>query len=193
MRYLILLLISFTLFAGDPPVPPPVVPVLKEYNDAIAKAKALYEATCAKAAEKAVAGMEAKNKEIVKKGDLDSAMAVKGLIEKVKSGELKQEAEKTVGLLGEEVLVTKKGIAAELDGKKWNWNNSGIVTFNLNGTMSPNGNWEFNKGKLIVIMGANHTLTPIFEDGKIVSFDGIVSGSNTAFKVLLVQTPAAKP
>jgi hypothetical protein len=104
MRYFILCLLSLTLFGADPPakpLPAGVDPIVKEYQDAVAKARAAYEATCAKALDKALDKLDSKNKEIIKRGDVDGAIAVKAVIEKVKSGKVRDEAEKASGdLLG---------------------------------------------------------------------------------------------
>jgi len=100
-------------------------------------------------------------------------------------------------LLGEgnlaKTIVTKKGMAAYLNGKWWNWNQTCVLAFKPDGTMdAPNGGtWELNKGKMTVNMGTNNTLTPVIEDGNIVRFDGVY-GNNIQFKVLLAPAPEKK-
>jgi hypothetical protein len=100
MRLFILCLFSLTLFAGDSPpakpLPAGVDPIVNEYKDAVTKARAAYEAVCAKALDKALDKLDSKNKEIIKRGDVDGAIAVKAVMEKVKSGKVREEAEKTV-------------------------------------------------------------------------------------------------
>jgi hypothetical protein len=153
MRFLFLCLLSLTLFAADPPpakpLPVGVDPIVKEYQDSVAKAKAAYEATCAKAQEKALVALDAKNKEIIKKGDVDGAIAVKAVIERVKGGKVRDEAEKEVGLLGEEKVDVAKLIVG-----KWKSADAGKVwTFSKDKTFAisngDSGTWE-GKGDIVV-------------------------------------------
>ena len=107
MRTFILSMFALALFAADPPsdkpLPQSVTPIIKDYTDSIQKAKATYDAACVKAAEKATAALDTKSKELGKKGDLDGAIAVKTVIDKIKNSTLKEDAEKKLAedLLGD--------------------------------------------------------------------------------------------
>lgn len=171
MRYLILLLISATLFAVDPPakpLPAGVDPIVKEYQDAVAKAKAAYELACAKAQEKALDKLEAKNKEIIKKGDVDGAISVKGVIERIRTGKVREEAEKIAetDLLG----VEKVDVIKEMVGSVWQYNrpDGEYIRLNKGGTVNvwwankpfsnknptdDNGTWQKDAQNITIIFG----------------------------------------
>jgi hypothetical protein len=163
VRYIILCLLPLTLFAADlpsaKPLPVGVDPIVKEYQDAVAKARAAYEAACAKAQEKALAALEAKNKEIIKKGDVDGAIAVKGVIEKVKTGKVREEVEREVGLLGvEKKPLTVPGTYKVISG---GW--AGITSIvldekkNAKATDGATGVWSLKDGLLIITWNNGNT------------------------------------
>lgn len=87
MRYFTLLLLAFCVYAGEvasdqPKLPPDVQKVVDARDKAIADAKVQFDSACLKATGSAAKQMESIVKSKTQKGDLDGAIAAKGIVEK---------------------------------------------------------------------------------------------------------------
>lgn len=85
MRYILLLIIASFTFAGDA-VNPVVKTSLDSYESEVSKAYADYLKAVAKVNEKTTKDMDVKLKAAMKKGDLDTANALKVAMDKVAKG-----------------------------------------------------------------------------------------------------------
>lgn len=92
MRYLLLLLIASITFAGEA-VNPVVKSSLDSYESDVAKAYADYLKAVAKVNEKTSKDLETKFKAAMKKGDLDTANAIKSTMDEVAKGKVRTDLE----------------------------------------------------------------------------------------------------
>lgn len=93
MRNLLLLIIASIAFAGEAPVNPVIKSSLDTYETEVAKAYAEYLKTIAKVNEKTAKDMDTKLKAAMKKGDLETATAIKTAMDEVAKGKVRTNLE----------------------------------------------------------------------------------------------------
>lgn len=118
MKFCVMLfLLASSIWAGEPAneIPKDIVPVLAAYEADAKKAWDAYQAALQKAEEKAKKDFAAKMAPALKKGDLDTANAIKANLDRVVSGEAVAEYEvawkanrKDPDLLGDKVAFAPK-------------------------------------------------------------------------------------
>lgn len=190
---LLILVLSWTI-AEETKLPPSVQSILSKAESAVSKNRTAYDAANDKAFIDAEKALKLELDKLMKSGKLDDAVAVKKVIEGLRKNIVVKADEASGGdLLGNvgNYFSNKKGMTDYLKGKWWNWNNSGIVGFKPGGAMdAPNGGtWEFDKGHLVVVMGASHILTPKISNGEITGFDGAIGTNGNSFTVVPSEPP----
>lgn len=93
MRIIILLLFVCSAFSGDAPVNPAIKPTMDAYETDAAKAYAEYLKATSKVAEKAIKDLDTKFKAAMKKGDLDTANAIKSQMDDINNGKSRADLE----------------------------------------------------------------------------------------------------
>lgn len=177
MRYILLILIAFSAFAGeggDPPkLPADAAKVVADHDAAVAKAKEIYDLAVAKANDAGAKAMEAVVKAHTTKGDLDGAVAAKGAASKWKG-----EEGDILGQKKTEVAPEAKSLCGTwmVGGNAFKFASDGTWTTpwaNLGGTWKP-------RGKQIVLVankGNNGTYVVTLKDGESWSLNGSLGGT----------------
>ena len=195
--FALLLLIVFSLVsfsAEKPKLFPSVQSIVSKAESEVSKNRTAYDAANDKAFTDAEKALKAELDKLMKAGKLDDAVATKKIIEGLRKNVVVKVDEAAggdpLGNVGN-YFSNKKWMTDYLKGKWWNWNNSGIVGFKSGGVMdAPNGGtWEFDKGHLVVVMGASHILTPKIVNGEITGFDGAIGTNGNSFTVVPSDPP----
>lgn len=154
--------------ASSKEIPKDVAPVLTAYESEAKKAWDVYQAALQKAEDKAKKDLNAKMAPALKKGDLDTANAIRGYMDKVTSGDMVANLEKewkdnqkNPDLLGD------KNTQLLIVGR---WGNDGILRweFLADGTgkhfwgpTTYNCNWEYKNGEYTVYVDGPSPKRPL--------------------------------
>jgi len=200
MRAALLLLAATPLFAqpGDlqppakpDPMPASARPAIEKCEKAVAEAKKVYDAACAKAHAQAAKDLEAAIKTETQKGNLDGALLIKAKIEEYKKDvAASPSSEPAVGL------------KAQIVGK-WTWHQGRTAIFRPDGTATQyrgtstfgDGKWSSQKdGQIQVRWGDNKNVAvdEVTIDGEMAHVINKV-GNGTKFDITRISNDTEAP
>lgn len=157
MRFILLILVAFSAFAGDE-LPPAAKKIIDQRDAAIEKAN-----------ETAIAALEKVLVDLTKKGDLDGALAVRAKIESLRKPE-------THDVLGQPIVSPEQAFLG-----KWNLVGTGEIVIKPKGVASCSvcgGKWSINDGKLVIAWANGYT------DTFAAPVNGVLVGANNNGKLL---------